>query len=246
MVTYGLIGEKLGHSFSADFFNKKFDEEGIQDSYMLFPIPSIKSFPTILTTYKNLKGLNVTIPYKQEVIEYLDSLSEEAEQIGAVNVIKISRENDKIKLTGHNSDSIGFEKSLLPLLRPDITKALVLGTGGASKAVSYVLDKLCIKYKLVSRNPGPDRISYSDLDEKTMSEYKLIINTTPLGMYPDIETCPPIPYHFISPEHICYDLVYNPHITEFLKRAESHGAKIKNGLEMLHLQALAAWDIWNK
>lgn len=242
---YGLIGKKIGHSFSADFFNKKFQKEGIDESYHLFPLDSIKQFPQLLENHKDLKGLNVTIPYKIEVIPYLNILSDEAAEIGAVNVIKIENRGGEKFLSGYNSDSIGFKESLIPLLRPDIKKALVLGTGGASKAVVYALKQLGITYTNVSRTPKMGHLSYEELDSKVIKDNLLIVNTTPLGMYPDIDSFPPIPYEYITPEHVCYDLVYNPDVTTFMKKAMSQGAKATNGLEMLRLQALAAWDIWN-
>ena len=243
---YGLIGKKLGHSFSADFFNEKFKREGIDNRYYLFEIPSITDFPTLLKENPQLEGLNVTIPYKQEVIPYLDSLSEEASEINAVNVIKFIKEGDKTVLKGYNSDCIGFKESLEPLLHPAIRKGLILGTGGASKAVAYVLNKLGIGYKFVSRNPQPGQFSYEDLDDQVIREHLLIVNTTPLGMYPAIENCPPIPYQFLTKDHICYDLVYNPEQTLFMKLSKEEGATVKNGLEMLYLQAIEAWRIWNQ
>lgn len=241
---YGLIGKKLSHSFSADFFNDKFSREGINESYHLFPLESIDSLPSLINRYSDLKGLNVTIPYKKEVIKYLDQLSEEAEEIGAVNVIKIERNQDKITLKGYNTDAIGFEKSLVPVMRPEIKQALVLGTGGASKAVEFVMKKLGIEYKFVSRNPLPGQLIYLDLNSDTLKDNMLIVNTTPLGMFPNIKECPNLPYEMINNSHVCFDLVYNPEETEFLKKVKEKGATVKNGLEMLHLQALAAWDIW--
>ena len=243
---YGLIGEKIGHSFSAVFFNEKFKRENIDECYRLFPLPSINDFPSLLKEYPNLKGLNVTIPYKQQIIPFLNDLSDEAREIGAVNVIKIKNIEGKINLKGYNSDSIGFMESLLPILGPNIKNALVLGTGGASKAVAYVLNKLGIKVTFVSRNPTNEVLGYDQLNKKIISENKLIVNTTPLGMYPEISQFPPIPYHELTGEHICYDVIYNPDETEFLKKSKVMGAKVKNGIEMLHLQALAAWDIWNQ
>lgn len=243
---YGLIGKKVGHSFSADFFNKKFQKEGIDNSYLLFPLPSIDVFPTLLEENPDLEGLNVTIPYKQEVIKFLDSLSEEAIEIGAVNVIKFTKENGITYLKGYNSDCIGFRDSIKPLITPEIKKALILGTGGASKAVAYVLKNLGIDITFVSRNPKKGQLSYNRLDEEIINDNLLIVNTTPLGMFPDTETYPPIPYQFLSDKHICYDVVYNPEETEFMKKSKERGATVKNGLEMLRLQALAAWEIWNK
>lgn len=243
---YGLIGKKIGHSFSAEFFNKKFEKEGIDEHYSLFPLETINDFTLLLEKNPDLKGLNVTIPYKEQIIPFLDSLSDEAIEIGAVNVIKFIKDNDSTYLKGYNSDSIGFKKSILPLLRKDIDKALILGTGGASKAVDYVLRNLGIETTLVSRNPKKNQLSYNQLDESVISENKLIVNTTPLGMYPDVESYPPIPYDLLTSDHICYDVVYNPEETEFIKRAKERGAIVKNGIEMLHQQALSAWDIWNE
>ena len=245
MKLYGLIGKKLGHSYSADFFSSKFKKEKIDAEYKLFPLPSIQDLPGLIKENTDLVGLNVTVPYKEEVLPYLTSLSEETRKIKAVNVIKISREKEEIILKGYNSDGYGFRQSLLPLLRPDIKKALILGTGGASKAVDYVLKNLGIKTTFVSRTPAPDRITYKDLDKKTIDENLLIVNTTPVGMFPDTGFYPDIPYQFLTPKHICYDLIYNPEETEFLRRAKEMGATIKNGLEMLRLQAERSWEIWN-
>ena len=242
---YGLIGKKLIHSFSANFFNKKFAEEGIPEHYELLPIPSISLFPQLLKDNPDLRGLNVTIPYKEEVIQYLDHLSPEAEAIGAVNVIKIDHKEGRRVLTGYNSDYFGFKESVKPWITEDIKKALVLGTGGASKGVVYALKKLNVEPLYVSRSSKPGVITYDELDEKIMEDHLLIVNTTPLGMYPDIDSCPPIPYHLISPRHFCYDIVYNPLITKFMDKCADRGAIVKNGLEMLRLQAEASWEIWN-
>ena len=243
---FGLIGKKLGHSFSAFFFNDKFKREGIDESYHLFPLKHIEDLPDLLAGHSDLKGLNVTIPYKQEVIRFLDSISDEAQKIGAVNVIKIENDNKGKKLCGFNTDYIGFEESLKPLLHQGVKKALILGTGGASKSVAYVLSKLNIEGKFVSRHPSDEELSYMDLDEKIIRENLLIVNTTPLGMYPNIEGCPDIPYKGITPEHICYDLIYNPGETLFMKKCKEQGATVKNGMEMLEFQAKAAWHIWNE
>lgn len=243
---FGLIGKKLSHSFSADFFNKKFQKEGIDEEYRLFPIPDIDDFPLLLALNPDLKGLNVTIPYKQQVIPFLSEISEEAKKIGAVNVIKIISENENITLKGYNTDVIGFRDSLIPLLHENVKEALILGTGGASKAVAYVLDSLGIKYTFVSRNPKAGQIAYSSITPEIISKNLLIVNTTPLGMFPNIEEYPEIPYQYLTPEHICYDLIYNPAETQFMKNSALNGAQVKNGLEMLELQALAAWDIWTE
>lgn len=243
---YGLIGKKISHSYSADFFNSKFQKEGIAEFYSLLPIPDATEIFQLIEENPNLKGLNVTIPYKQDVIPLLDEISEEAEKIGAVNVIKISRDNNKIFLKGYNTDCIGFKNSLSPLLNENIKSALILGTGGASKAVAFTLSQLKIPYKFVSRFPSEGQLAYKDLDDRMIKENLLIINTTPLGMFPDVESCPSIPYHYLTANHLCYDLVYNPQETKFMKEASRQGATVKNGYEMWLLQALATWDIWTK
>lgn len=242
---YGLIGKNLGHSFSANFFNNKFEKEKIKEEYRLFPLKSIDEFPHLLEDNQNLKGLNVTIPYKESIIPYLDNLSKEAKEIGAVNVIKIEKEKGRFLLKGHNTDCIGFKNSLLPFLTPEIKGALILGTGGASKAVKFVLKELGLEVLMVSRKHSDNSISYEEFTKEILQENLLIVNTTPLGMFPDIESAPNIPYQYITPEHVCYDLVYNPQETMFMKECKKQGAKVKNGLEMLELQALASWDIWN-
>lgn len=243
---YGLIGYPLGHSFSQDFFNKKFETENINAQYLNFEIPSIEDFPRLMISNTYLKGLNVTIPYKEKVIPYLDELDTEAAEVGAVNVIRITRnskgEIDKLK--GYNSDVIGFHDSIVNLIKPWHKKALVLGTGGAAKAVRHVLMKLGIEVKYVSRTAGEGKLAYAELTPAMMEEYKIIVNTTPLGMFPHINECPPILYDCITPEHLCYDLLYNPDTTLFMKKCAEHGAVTKNGLEMLLMQAFAAWNIW--
>lgn len=247
---YGLIGKSLVHSFSADFFNEKFRREKIPQSYRLFPLEDIASLPSLIQTHPDIEGLNVTIPYKEEVIAYLDSISPEAREIGAVNVIKIEDRSSGPKsgvkkfLTGYNTDYIGFRDSLVPLLRPDVTKALILGTGGASKAVAYALKELGLESVKVSRNPSVGQLSYDCLDSRIIRDHLLIVNTTPLGTFPDTGEAPRLPYRDISPLHICYDLVYNPAVTEFLKLCAAEGAVTKNGMEMLRRQAIAAWHIW--
>lgn len=238
---YGLIGYPLGHSFSANFFNKKFAEENIPEYYKLFPIDSIERLPNLLTEHPDLKGLNVTIPYKQQVLPYLDTIDKDVQEIGAVNVIKISPDG---KLKGYNSDVIGFSESIKPLLSDHMHRALVLGTGGASKAVCHALKKLGLKVRLVSRIARNDILSYDDLNSDIINTHHVIVNTTPLGMWPATDKAPDIPYHLLTPHHLCYDLVYNPEITTFMKLSSEVGAKVKNGLEMLELQALAAWNIW--
>ena len=240
---YGLLGHPLGHSFSRAFFNDKFAREGIDAEYLNFDLSDISELPQLLAEHPNLCGLNVTIPYKQAVIPYLDELSDEARAIGAVNVIKI----EGPYLKGFNSDVIGFTESIRPLLEPHHKKALVLGTGGASKAVCAGLDKLGIEWRYVSRSGAGERLfTYSDLTPEIIAEYTVIVNCTPLGMYPRIDSCPEIPYRALSPRHLLFDLVYNPEITLFMRNGRRQGAKVKNGLEMLHLQALASWEFWNR
>jgi shikimate dehydrogenase len=239
---YGLVGYPLTHSFSPAYFNSKFQQEGIDAVYHSFPIPDISHLPQLLQTHPQLHGLNVTIPYKQSVISYVKELDAVAETIGAINCIAIHNGSTK----GYNTDVIGFEQSLLPLLQPQHTHALVLGTGGASKAVTYVLDKLGINYQMVSRTEGAGCMSYNDLSDALIATHTLIINTTPLGMNPDIDVMPAIQFRSIGTGHLLYDLIYNPEETLFLKTGRLQGAQTKNGLEMLHLQAEAAWQIWNQ
>lgn len=243
---YGLIGFPLGHSFSQDYFNRKFEAEDIDARYVNFEIPEIEDFHQVIKANPNLSGLNVTIPYKQQVIAMLDEMDAEASEIGAVNVIKFIRRNGKLILKGYNSDIIGFRDSIAPILTDNHTRALVLGTGGASRAVSYALKSLGVEPQLVSRSSRPGVLSYEDLTPEIMSTHKVIVNTTPLGMYPNIDECPNIPYELLTPQHLCYDLLYNPDVTMFMKRSSDAGAEVKNGLEMLLLQAFAAWNIWQR
>jgi shikimate dehydrogenase len=242
MKVYGLIGYPLSHSFSKGFFAEKFEKEDIKGClYDSFPIPAIEEFPALLTQYPDLCGLNVTIPYKQAVMPFLDELSPAAADIKAVNCIDF-RNGKKI---GYNTDAIGFRRSLEPLLQSHHDKALVLGTGGAAKAVQYVLKSLNIPYQLVSRQAAPGNITYDQLDEAIMASHTLIVNTTPLGMYPNVDASPELPYQLISSRHLLYDLIYNPATTAFLQQGADKGATIKNGHEMLILQAEASWEIWN-
>jgi len=243
MRRYGLIGKTLTHSFSGQFFKTKFVREGIADCcYDLFPLEQINQLPNLIQSHPDLKGLNVTIPYKQEVMAYLDTHAIPSE-IGACNCIDI-RDGQFI---GYNTDWIGFENSLLPLLEPRHRAAMVLGSGGASQAVRYVLKKNGIPYTLVGRNrTSVIDLIYNELDVATMQSHSIIINTTPLGTYPSIETYPPLPYEAIGPQHLLYDLVYNPAKTLFLQKGEERGARIKNGEEMLVLQAEESWRIWNQ
>ena len=246
MDKYGLIGYPLGHSFSKKFFNDKFATEGIDAQYINFEIPSIDDFPYVIADNPELRGLNVTIPYKQQVMQYLDAISPEAEAIGAINVIKVEHNGGKTTLTGYNSDVIGFVNSLRPLLQPHHKKALILGTGGASKAIHYGLtEKLGIEPLFVSRTPREGMITYGDITVDMLKDYEVIVNCTPTGMFPHIDECPPLPYEALTPDNLLYDLVYNPEETLFMKKGKEQGTIVKSGLEMLLLQAIAAWDFWN-
>lgn len=251
MDEYGLVGFPLKHSFSQRFFTDKFNKELINASYSNFELDSIVKIINIVQSRKDLKGFNVTIPYKQDIVRYLDFIGEEANGIGAVNVVKIDRTRDGkngsgLFLSGYNSDAFGFKNSLLPLLDIRKRKALVLGTGGASKAVVYVLHNLGIDHQYVSRERKEGILCYDDLSKNVIEEYELIVNCTPLGTSPDVNQCPAIPYQYLTSNHILYDLVYNPEETLFLKKGKEKKATVKNGYEMLELQALEAWNIWNE
>lgn len=248
MKKFGLIGYPLGHSFSEKYFTEKFENLGLQDhSYKLFPIENVaKDFPKLLEENPLLSGINVTIPHKIEVMGFLNEIDEAAKAIGAVNCIKFtSTANNQKHLKGYNTDAYGFEMSLSPLLESHHKKALILGNGGAAKAVKYVLEKLGIEYKYVSRNPGPDMLSYADLNKEIMDNHHIIVNTSPVGTYPNVTEKPDLPYEFISDKHLFYDLIYNPAETVFLAKGREKGAKTKNGYEMLELQAEKSWEIWN-
>jgi shikimate dehydrogenase len=240
---YGLIGFPLTHSFARSYFAEKFKREQVSNcTYENFPLASIEEFPSLLKSQPGLEGLNVTIPYKESVIGYLDQLDGMATDIGAVNTIKI----EGGKLVGYNTDVYGFTQSILPLLEQYHMRALILGTGGSSKAVAHGLKKMGLDVQFVSRHPEfSNELSYSDLDGDTIREYKVIINCTPLGMYPSVDDSPPIPYEYLTPSHLLFDLIYNPEETVFLKRGKEKGAKTSNGLEMLRLQAEQSWKIWN-
>ena len=278
MNTYGLIGYPLGHSFSRKFFTEKFEKEGIDAQYLNFEIPSIEEFPEIIKNNPELRGLNVTIPYKQQVMQYLDEISEEAKAIGAVNVVRIERpspqpspimgretmrnagnkpdglpikgdmsEGLRGSLIGYNSDVIGFVESIRPLLKAHHKKALILGTGGASKAIRYGLEKkLGMKTLFVSRNAREGMITYEEVTAEVLKEYEVIVNCSPVGMYPHVDECPALPYEAMNENNLLYDLVYNPLETLFMKKGAEQGATVKNGLEMLHLQAIASWKFWEK
>lgn len=247
MQKYGLLGYPLGHSFSKNYFNQKFEAEHIDAEYVNFEIPQIKEIKNVLKENPELNGLNVTIPYKEQVIPYLDELDPDARLIGAVNVIKFKKGLfGKTKLVGYNSDIIGFKRSIEPLLKPTHQKALILGTGGASKAVYQGLKQLGVGSTFVSRSKKDGCITYGEITPKIMAQYTVIVNTTPLGMFPHIDACPDIPYDELTPDHVLYDLLYNPDETLFMRKGKERGATVKNGLEMLLLQAFAAWQIWQK
>jgi shikimate dehydrogenase len=241
---FGLIGKDISYSFSKKYFTEKFAQDLYEDcSYENFDILNIEDFPSILKNNPNLKGLNVTIPYKESIIPYLDTVSDKAFQIGAVNVIRFTKKGN---LKGYNSDWFGFKKSLEPLLQAHHKKALILGTGGAAKAVAFALEQLGITYSFVSREANPNTIDYSLINATTFDNHQIIINCTPVGTSPNTKEFPPIPYTYFSNQHIAFDLIYNPEETEFLKKAKKQGAIIKNGYEMLVYQAEKAWKIWNK
>ena len=246
MDKYGIIGNPLGHSFSRGFFTEKFAREGIDAQYLNFQIPEIKLLPEVLKENPELRGLNVTLPYKREVIPFLDELSEEAREIGAVNVIRCTMDNGRWTMKGFNSDIIGFTESIKPLLKPHHKKALILGTGGASRAIRVGLNRLGLEWKYVRRTPHEGMFTYNDITAETLKEYEVIVNCSPVGMYPKVDECPAIPYEYLTPDNLLFDLVYNPEITLFMKKGTLQGATVKNGLEMLHLQAIASWNFWNE
>ena len=242
MKTFGLLGKNISYSFSRTYFSKKFKKENIDAEYLNFDLQNINQFRDVIKETPNLQGLNVTIPYKEEIINFLDDLAPEAEEIGAVNTIKINGN----KLIGYNTDYIGFSESIKPLLKPHHKKALILGTGGASKAIAYAFKKMGIAYKFVSRTSGELKLSYQDLSLEIVNDHNIIINTTPVGTFPNVEKYPKFPIEHLTNKHLVYDLIYNPETTQLLALAKEQGAKIKNGLEMLELQAESAWRIWNK
>ncbi len=241
---FGLVGRDIDYSFSRSYFAEKFKTQNLEHcSYVNFDIQSISELPSILKKHPNLVGFNVTIPYKQEIFPYLDEIDPVAKEIGAVNTVKLGEDGT---LTGFNTDAYGFENSLKPLL-VDHEKAIILGTGGASKAIEYVLRKLTIDYHFISRNPkSPKELGYNDLNEAFIKNTHLIINSTPLGTFPDIDRCPNIPYEYLTSNHLLYDLIYNPSETTFMRKGRLKNTKTKNGLQMLELQADRAWDIWQK
>lgn len=248
MKTFGLIGHRLGYSFSRNFFTEKFAKENLlEHEYVNFELDSIEEFPGIFDGDKNICGLNCTIPYKQQIMQFLDEIDREAAQIGAVNTVKITSKEGKRHLKGFNTDIYGFENSLRPMLEAKHRKALILGTGGASKAIKHILNKLQIQFVSASIEEQlfEKEIRYSQITDELLKEYLIIIQATPLGTFPNVDNCPDIPYQSITSDHVLFDLVYNPEETLFLKKGKAQGAKTKNGLEMLHLQAIRAWEIWN-
>jgi len=243
---FGLVGRNISYSFSRNYFTSKFEKLNLKDhSYINYDIPRIEEFPSIFSdSTEGITGLNVTIPYKLKVIDFLDEIDPIAREIGAVNTIKVLSNG---RLKGFNTDVFGFQNSLFPLLKPHHKKALILGSGGASKAVVFALKKLDIEYLIISRSPSNAKeISYAEIDEKIISEYHIIINCTPIGTHPNINNKPNLPYQFITSNHLLYDLIYNPNITAFLKEGQAKNSAIKNGLEMLELQAEKAWEIWTQ
>jgi len=245
MDKYGLIGYPLGHSFSVGYHNQRFADEGINAKYVNFEIPTIDQLIEVLSQNPELKGLNVTIPYKERVMPFLDYVSPEARSIGAVNVIRVVHNGQNVELRGYNSDVIGFTQSIEPMLEKHHTKALVLGTGGASKAVAYGLRSLGLETVFVSRYERPGTIQYKSITPDVVQEYNVIVNCTPVGMYPKTNECPLLPYEALTERNILYDLIYNPDETLFMKKGIERGAQVKNGLEMLLLQAFASWEFWN-
>lgn len=249
MKIYGLIGYPLAHSFSSVFFNQKFQREGIHAGYLNFEIEEVTEVRRVVLSNPRLKGLNVTIPHKEAILPFLDKITPEAKAIGAVNTIRVERSPDNshdYRLVGHNTDHVGFKESIAPLLNPvKHRNALILGTGGASRAVAHALTDMGIGWKLVSRIPVEERFGYDELSSEVLKRYTVIINATPLGTFPNVNHCPPIPYDCLTPNHLLYDLVYNPEETLFLKKGKEQGTFVKNGREMLERQALAAWEFWN-
>ncbi|QZT37285.1 shikimate dehydrogenase [Halosquirtibacter xylanolyticus] len=247
MKKYGLLGYPLSHSFSKGYFTAKFKEETIDAEYHNFELPKAFDIIERIKQDPSIAGLNITIPHKQSIIPLLNKISKEAKEIGAVNVVKVSFDEDgQYLLFGFNSDVYGFSESIRPLINAEHKKALVLGTGGASKAVYSGLKSLGIEPTYVSRKSSEGVLGYEALNQEVISEYTVIVNATPLGTYPNMDSCPNIPYKYLTKDHLLYDLVYNPAETLFMKKGKEHGAMVKNGLEMLHLQAEKAWEFWNK
>lgn len=247
MKKLGLIGYPVGHSFSKTLFSHKFEKENLTDwSYDLYPLEKIERLKTFLQEEPDLVGFNVTVPYKVAVMNYLDEIDPLALTIGSVNTVCISDEGKGKKLKGYNTDAHGFEKSFAPLVQPGNNKALILGSGGSSRAVKYVLRELNIPYLTVSRSPHETRIQYHEIDDAVLNEHNIIINTTPVGMFPDVDASPNLPYEFLGSGHLLFDLIYNPEETLFLKFGRERGARTKNGLDMLHFQKEKCWEIWEQ
>ncbi len=240
MPRFGLIGKTLGHSFSKNYFEDKFQQEGLENTFENFELAEIAEIQTVFSI-SDLKGLSVTIPYKQAIIPYLDELSEEAAEIGAVNCISFQNG----KKTGHNTDAFGFHQMIKPFLTNEHERAIILGTGGASKAVAYVLKKIGLNVIWVSRNPQNGQFSYDEINEHMLRACKVVVNCTPLGTFPDVDACVPFPFEYLTESHLCIDLIYNPEETKFLRESKLHGATTLNGLSMLKEQANKAWEIWN-
>lgn len=246
MRKFGLIGYPLNHSFSKKYFTDKFEKEGIRDClYENYPISGIELLPDLLNSDNSIVGLNVTIPYKTRVMKYLDFINNEASQVGAVNVLKIKRSDGKMFLSGYNSDITGIRDTLKPYVSSSLKNAMILGTGGSSRAVSYVLEQLNINYLLVSRTEKENSVTYDDITPEIYQKTQLIVNTTPLGMYPNVADKPPINYNMLHEKHILIDLIYNPEKTTFLSLGEKRGCSVINGLKMLYSQAEKSWEIWN-
>lgn len=246
MDIYGLVGFPLGHSFSKRYFEEKFKRENIDARFLNFELASLSELKVAIEKHYDLKGFSVTIPYKEQIFSYLDKIDETAQQIGAVNSVKVEWENDNYFTTGYNTDCYGFGKSLDEFLHQGKYKALILGTGGASKAVAYALKQRGIEYVLVSRTVKPQHYTYENLTKDILNDYRLIVNTTPLGTFPHNDTFPRIPYEYLSSKHFLFDLVYNPELTTFLAKGKEQGASICNGYAMLVYQAEHSWNIWNQ
>ncbi|MGB7842249.1 MAG: shikimate dehydrogenase [Salinimicrobium sp.] len=243
MIKYGLIGRDISYSFSRSYFAEKFQREHIEAEYLNFDLQQLSELPQILKQHQDINGLNVTIPYKEEILPFLDDMSSEALEIGAVNTIKFLKDG---RLKGYNTDYTGFKDSIKPFLKPYHDKALILGTGGASKAILYALKKLNLEAVFVSRTPSENSLSYQQLNEKVMKSHKLIINCTPLGTFPKVEDYPPIPLEYVTSKHLVFDLIYNPPVTKLMELCKINGATVVNGQKMLELQAEKSWEIWSQ
>lgn len=246
MKKFGLVGYPLEHSFSADYFNRKFADEGIDAKYINFEVRSAEEIYDLICSDEEIVGLNVTSPYKEDVMSIVSDTDYIADMVGAVNVLKIFREDGAVYIKGYNTDSPAFGKSIIPLMHAYHVSALILGTGGAAHAVAYALTQLGVECVFVSRSECAEGIFYREITEKVMRKFRIIVNCTPVGMFPEVNAMPKIPYKYLTPEHLLYDLIYNPEETRFLAMGRRYGAQTKNGLEMLHLQAEASWEIWNR